>query len=156
MSLSRAMNRRQFLSSLSRSALVLPFAGCAAAGTPPWKRDAVAAQQAPERAGPERSSPTMRTKPMPPPPGPASPIAGTPLGVQFVDDGNAERLERKDDLRRRRKKQVPAGDDRPRGVAFYDYDQDGWLDIFLVNELASGRVFRGARSPHATLFRKQS
>ena len=33
------------------------------------------------------------------------------------------------------------------GVAFYDYDNDGWLDIFLVNGRGS-KDFPRARNPH--------
>jgi hypothetical protein len=71
-------NRRRFLTSLSRSALVLPFAEVLALATPPSFR---AAQTTPKTMG----EPAYETKPMPPPPGAISPIAGTPLGVNFID-----------------------------------------------------------------------
>jgi enediyne biosynthesis protein E4 len=35
------------------------------------------------------------------------------------------------------------------GVAFFDYDNDGWLDIFLVN----GSTFEGRKKPTSFLFR---
>lgn len=122
------MNRRHFLSSLSRTALVLPFSDVLRLATPPWARDLVG-QEVQPKPGAQQS---YDTKPMPPPPGPASPIAGTPLGVQFTDVAEKAGL---------RTKTIFGGEGTNRyllettgcGVAFYDYDQDGWLDIFLVN-----------------------
>ncbi len=143
------MNRRQFLSSLSRSALVLPFADVLRLGTPPWKRDVVAGQQAPaSRPGAQQS---YDAKPMPPPPGPASPIAGTPLGVEFVDVATQSGLNAKT---------IFGGEGKNKyllettgcGVAFYDYDQDGWLDIFLVNGWRLEGFPQGAQ-PSCHLFR---
>ena len=60
-------------------------------------------------------------RPMPPPPGPASPIAGTPLGVQFVDVATQSGLHAKT---------IFGGEGKNKyllettgcGVAFYDYD----------------------------------
>src|SRR5579862_4442523 len=120
------MNRRQFMGSLSRSALVLPFADVLRLATPPW---AAAQNAAQSRPGAQQS---YEAKPMPPPPGPASPIAGTPLGVQFVDVAEKSGLHAKT---------IFGGEKTNKyllettgcGAAFYDYDQDGWLDIFLVN-----------------------
>src|SRR4051794_35755787 len=59
-------------------------------------------------------------------------IAGEPLGVQFVNVAREAGLN---------SKTVFGGETRNRyllettgcGVAFFDYDNDGWLDIFLVN-----------------------
>src|ERR1700678_1968330 len=73
-------NRRRFLTSLSRSALVLLFSEVLLLATPPWLRASQASQQ--QTTG---SEPVYEAKPMPPPPGAASPITGTPLGVTFVD-----------------------------------------------------------------------
>ena len=62
-------SRRRFIRSLSRSALVLPFADLMAIGQ--------------KLTGPiERS---YDAKAMPAPAGPKSPIEGTPLGLSFVD-----------------------------------------------------------------------
>ena len=69
------MNRRRFIRSLSRSALVLPFADIMALAAPP--------QQAQQKIGPQERS--YDAKPAPPPPGPKSPLEGTPLGVSFID-----------------------------------------------------------------------
>ncbi|MBS1852514.1 MAG: CRTAC1 family protein [Acidobacteria bacterium] len=38
------------------------------------------------------------------------------------------------------------------GVALLDYDNDGWLDIYLVNGATYGSVQGKAESPHAALF----
>jgi hypothetical protein len=125
------MNRRRFLKSLSSTALVLPFADVLLLATPPWERlNFVAEQDSPQNVtGAERS---YDTKPMPPPPGVSSPIAGTPLGVSFVDVATQSGLSAKT---------IYGGEGKNKyllettgcGVAFYDYDQDGWLDVFLVN-----------------------
>ena len=125
------MNRRRFLQSLSRTALVLPFSDVLMIATPPWKRAFLAgAQQAPQsQPGAERS---YDAKPIPPPPGPYSPIEGTPLGLQFIDVATQSGLNAKT---------IYGGEGKNKyllettgcGVAFYDYDQDGWIDIFLVN-----------------------
>jgi enediyne biosynthesis protein E4 len=70
------LTRRRFIRSLSRTALVLPFADIVALSSP-------AQQQAPAKIGPQER--TYDAKPAPPPPGPKSPIEGTPLGVSFVE-----------------------------------------------------------------------
>jgi hypothetical protein len=122
--------RRKLLRSISRTALVLPFSDVLAMATPPWMRS----QQAPGNGAPNLG-PTERkydAKPMPPPPGPASPIEGTPLGVSFVDVATQSGLN---------VKTIYGGVGENKyllettgcGVAFYDYDNDGWIDIFLVN-----------------------
>jgi hypothetical protein len=125
------MNRRRFLQSLSRTALVLPFSDVLMMATPPWKRALLAgAQQAPQSSSNAERS--YDTKPMPPPPGPHSPIEGTPLGLQFIDVATHSGLNAKT---------IYGGEGKNKyllettgcGVAFYDYDQDGWLDVFLVN-----------------------
>jgi hypothetical protein len=120
--------RREFLTSLSRSALVLPFAEVLMLAAPPWSR----AQQASPNLKTMGSEPTYETRPMPPPPGAASPIAGTPLGVSFVDVATQSGLNAKT---------IYGGEGKNKyllettgcGLAFYDYDNDGWLDLFLVN-----------------------
>ena len=120
-------NRRRFLTSLSCSALVLPFSEVLLLATPPWLRASPASQQ--KTMG---SEPAYEARPVPPPPGAASPIAGTPLGVSFVDVATQSGLNAKT---------IYGGEGHNEyllettgcGVAFYDYDQDGWLDLFLVN-----------------------
>jgi len=123
-------NRRRFLKSLSRTALVLPFSDVLLLVTPPWARAESSSQQtSPQTMGSERS---YEAKPMPPPPGAASPIAGTPVGVSFVDVAAQSGLNAKT---------IFGGEGKNKyllettgcGLAFYDYDQDGWLDLFVVN-----------------------
>ena len=120
-------SRRRFLKSLSRTALVLTFADVLQIAMPPWPA-ALAAQQ-PDALNGNRN---YNSKPRPMAPGPPSPIMNTPLGVRFVDVATQSGLN---------VKTIYGGEHTNKyllettgcGVAFYDYDQDGWLDIFLVN-----------------------
>jgi len=105
-------SRRRFLKSLSRSALVLPFENILSLvrpfRVPSFLQDAGAKAPAPA-----------------PPP-------STPLGVNFVNVAKEAGLNTK---------MIFGGEHKNKyllettgcGVAFYDYDNDGWLDIFLVN-----------------------
>ena len=125
-------NRRRFLTSLSRSALVLPFADVLLLATPPWARGSGTGAQQSAGQNTMGGESAYETRPMPPPPGSVSPIAGTPLGVSFVDVATQSGLNAKT---------IYGGEGKNEyllettgcGVAFYDYDQDGWLDLFLVN-----------------------
>jgi enediyne biosynthesis protein E4 len=113
-------DRRRFLKSLSRTALVLPFHEVLCMALPPWTQS---------QSGMTRS---YDTKPVAPPAGPASAIAGTPLGVSFQDVSSVAGL---------RTPTIYGGVGKNKyllettgcGAAFYDYDHDGWVDIFLVN-----------------------
>ena len=117
------MNRRGFIRSLSRTAMVLPFADIMALAAPPQ-------QPQQPKIGPQERS--YDARPAPPPPGPKSPIEGTPLGVSFTDLVHEAGLA---------VKTIYGGEKTNKyllettgcGLAFYDYDADGWLDIFLVN-----------------------
>jgi hypothetical protein len=144
------MNRRRFLQSLSRTALVLPFSDVLMMATPPWRRAFFAgAQQSPQSSSSAERS--YDAKPMPPPPGPHSPIEGTPLGLQFVDVAKQSGLNAKT---------IYGGEGKNKyllettgcGVAFYDYDQDGWVDIFLVNGWRLEGFAKG-QEPTCHLFR---
>lgn len=114
--------RRGFVRSLSRTALVLPFADVLKLALP--------AQTAgsPQQVG---SRPTYDAQPhsatMLP-----SPALNTPLGFSFIDIAHTSGLN---------KKTIYGGEHKNRfllettgcGVAFYDFDHDDWLDIFMVN-----------------------
>jgi len=97
-------SRRGFLKSLSRSALVLSLEDVFSLVQTPF------AQAAPINATPDSSS----------------------LGVSFLDVAKESGLN---------VKTIYGGEHKNKyllettgcGVAFYDYDNDGWLDIFLVN-----------------------
>jgi enediyne biosynthesis protein E4 len=113
-------SRRTFLTSLSSTALVLSL-------------DDVLALAGQQNPTPHLGSrPTYDTKPRPAPKGSPSPVAGTPLGLTFVDVARQSGLNAKT---------IYGGEHKNKyllettgcGVAFFDYDHDDWLDIFLVN-----------------------
>ncbi len=138
------MDRRKFLRSLSRTSLVLPFADIFALASPGFQQ-----AQTPPRIGAQERS--YEAKAAPPPPGPKSPIEGTPLGVSFVDVVKESGLN---------VKTIYGGEGSNTyllettgcGLAFYDYDDDGWLDLFLVN---GSRLegFAAGQEPHSHLFK---
>ena len=132
-------NRRQLIKSLSRTALVVPFSRLMALARPqqvtlpgPIERD-YHAQARPAAKGPK------------------SPIAGTPLGVSFADVVNEAGLA---------VKTIYGGEHKNKyllettgcGLAFYDYDNDGWLDVFLVNGWRL-EGFPPSDAPHCHLFK---
>jgi hypothetical protein len=102
-------SRREVLKSLSRSAAVFSLETVLGLARPLWSQPAAPAQP-----------PVESLK------------AGTPLGVSFLDVARASGLN---------VKTIFGGEHKNKyllettgcGVAFYDYDNDGWLDIFLVN-----------------------
>jgi hypothetical protein len=115
-------SRRNFLTSLSTTALVLSL-------------DDVLALAAPQTSQPVQqmgSRPTYDAVPRPAPKLLPSPVAGTPLGISFTDVARQSGLNAKT---------IYGGEHKNRyllettgcGVAFYDYDHDDWIDIFLVN-----------------------
>ncbi len=115
-----AWTRRGFLRSLSRTALVLSLEDVLSLAMP--------AQQAGQSVG---SRPVYEATPKAAPMAP-SPIRETPLGFSFVDVAKESGLNAKT---------VFGGEHKNRfllettgcGVAFFDYDHDDWLDIYLVN-----------------------
>src|SRR6202167_3770680 len=141
------LDRRKFLRSLSRTALVLPFADVLALAAPQQ-------QDVPQTAPKKNIGPIERSydaKPAPPPPGPKSPIEGTPLGVSFVDVVKGSGLD---------VETIYGGVGKNKyllettgcGLAFYDYDNDGWQDVFLVNGWRLEGFAKG-HEPHCRLFR---
>jgi len=105
-------SRRLFLKSLSRSALVLSLENIWEMALPPWLRASPASRQ---NAGQKEGTPS--------PPD---------LGVSFLNVARESGLNAKTTF---------GGEHRNKyllettgcGIAFYDYDNDGWLDIFIVN-----------------------
>jgi len=139
-------DRRKFLRSLSRTALVFPFADILALAA---QQPDVQQSEPKKKIGPiERG---YDAKPAPPPPGPKSPIEGTPLGVSFVDVVKGSGL----DIQT-----IYGGVGKNKyllettgcGLAFYDYDNDGWLDVFLVNGWRLEGFSKG-QEPHCHLFK---
>jgi len=139
----RSFSRRRFIRSLSRTALVLPFADIVALASP-------FQQQTPIKIGPQERS--YDAKPAPPPTGgPKSPIEGTPLGVSFVEVAQQAGLT---DIT------IYGGVKHNKyllettgcGLAFYDYDQDGWPDLFMVNGWRLEGFPKG-QEPHCRLFK---
>ncbi len=114
--------RRGFVTSLSRTALVLSLEDVLKLAMP--AQEAAAPQQIGAR-------PTYNAKPKAAPKA-QSPVTGTPLGYSFVDVAKTSGLTAK----------TIYGDEHHNrfllettgcGVAFYDFDHDDWLDLFLVN-----------------------
>jgi enediyne biosynthesis protein E4 len=124
-------SRRRFLKSLSRSALVLPFENILSLAWP------LKVPSFLQDAGAKPAAPT-------PPP-------SAPLGVNFVNVAKEAGLNTK----------MIFGDEHKNkyllettgcGVAFYDYDNDGWLDIFLVNGTRLGG-FPAGQEPTNRLYK---
>ena len=118
------------MKSLSRTALVLSLEDVLALARPAL---GMGGQQpaAPQKpAGSARQAYEAAARPAPK--GTPSPVTGTPLGVQFVDVAKEAGLN---------VETIFGGEHRNKyllettgcGAAFFDYDQDDWLDIFLVN-----------------------
>ena len=124
------LNRRGFLKSLSRTALVLSLEDVLRLAPNVWGlgRQAPQAPQKPGGNSRQAYQAPVRSAPK----GAASPVTGTPLGVQFVDVAKEAGLNAET---------IFGGEHRNKyllettgcGAAFFDYDQDDWVDIFLVN-----------------------
>jgi hypothetical protein len=121
------LDRRGFLRSLSRTALVLPFADILALAAPAQQTTPA---QTPARIGPQER--TYTAKPAPPPTGPKSPIEGTALGVTFTDVAAQAGLTLETTYGGKLTNKYLL-ETTGCGLAFYDYDNDGWQDLFLVN-----------------------
>jgi hypothetical protein len=105
-------SRRLFLQSLSRSTLVLSLESILEMARPNWLHASVASPQD-----------AAQKKTVPPP---------SDLGVTFLNVARESGLN---------VKTIFGGEHKNKyllettgcGIAFYDYDHDGWLDIFIVN-----------------------
>jgi enediyne biosynthesis protein E4 len=122
-----SFTRRGFLKSLSRTALVLSLEDVLKLARPVFGQ---AAQQQQKQQGMARGSYSAEARPAPK--GGPSPVTGTPLGVQFVDVAKEAGLN---------VETIFGGEHHNKyllettgcGAAFFDYDHDDWVDIFLVN-----------------------
>jgi hypothetical protein len=101
-----SLSRRNFLRSLSRSALVLPLEGV--------------------------FSLALRARPLAFPQQKTSTPSPSDLGITFVNVAKESGLNAKTIFGGEHKNKYLL-ETTGCGVAFYDYDNDGWLDIFLVN-----------------------
>jgi hypothetical protein len=125
-------SRRDFLKSLSRSALVLSFESVLRLARPRWLRAGV-------------------------PPLPTTPVQkeetaqNTDLGVRFLNVARESGLNAKTIFGGEHKNKYLL-ETTGCGVAFYDYDNDGWLDIFLVNGTRL-EGFPAGSEPTSHLFR---
>ena len=130
-------SRRSFLRSLSRTTLTLPFAELLALAAP---------QKLP---GPMERE--YNAKAIPRPKGPKSPVEGTPLGLQFVEvapEAGLTAVTTYGGVGKNKYLLETTGC----GLAFYDYDQDGWLDLFFVNGWRL-EGFPSGQEPHCRLFK---
>jgi hypothetical protein len=103
-------SRRAFLRSLSRSALVLPLESVLALARP---------------LHPDQAPATASTSNLYPPP-------PSEIGVSFINVARESGLNAKTIFGGEHKNKYLL-ETTGCGVAFYDYDNDDWLDIFLVN-----------------------
>jgi hypothetical protein len=123
-------SRRSFLKSLSRSALVLSFESVLALARPGRLRAASLSQN---------------------PASPKQDPQAEDLGVTFLNVARESGLNAKTIFGGEHKNKYLL-ETTGCGVAFYDYDNDGWLDIFLVN---GSRLegFPSGNEPTSHLFR---
>jgi enediyne biosynthesis protein E4 len=130
------------LKSLSRSALVLSLENVLALARPLWPR---AAPQSPQGQSPRKELHQDAASPE------TVPSVTNDLGVTFVDIGREAGLNAKTIFGAEHKNKYLL-ETTGCGVAFYDYDNDGWLDIFLVN---GSRLegFPAGSGPTSHLFR---
>ncbi len=119
-------SRRVFLKSLSRSALVLSLESVLELARPRWLQ----AQQKPE---PSKEAPNGE------------------IGVSFLNVARESGLNAKTIFGGEHKNKYLL-ETTGCGVAFYDYDNDGWLDIFFVNGTRL-EGFPAGSEPTSRLFR---
>ncbi len=79
-------------------------------------------------------------------------FAGTPLGVQFVDVAKHAGLTRKTIFGAEQRNKYLL-ETTGCGVAFIDYDDDGWLDLFFVNGTRFETTFPKGSEPVSRLYK---
>jgi len=126
-------SRRVFLKSLSRSALVLSLESVLELASPAWLRAKPQPQQKPAA---DRSSAEDKS---------------ADLGISFVNVARESGLNARTIFGGERKNKYLL-ETTGCGAAFYDYDNDGWLDIFLVNG-ARLEGFPAGSEPTSHLFK---
>ena len=114
-------SRRAFLKSLSRSALVLPLESVLALARPLHSYSERSSSFGDPNQAPATAS---NANPYPPPP--------SEIGVSFLNVARESGLNAKTIFGGEHKNKYLL-ETTGCGVAFYDYDNDDWLDIFLVN-----------------------
>ncbi|MGI4827732.1 MAG: CRTAC1 family protein [Janthinobacterium lividum] len=119
--------RRDVVRSLSRTAMVLPLHDVLKLAAP-----ALASPGTPQQQGPPMGREAYNAPTRPAPQALASAVRGTPLGYSYADVARSSGLN----------VETIYGDEHKNrfllettgcGVAFFDYDHDDWVDIFLVN-----------------------
>src|ERR1700688_3693520 len=128
-------SRRSFLKSLSRSATVLSL------------ENILGLSRSGNIAGMGREMQQGASAPA----ASASTVTGTPLGVSFLNVAKEAGLNAKTIFGGEHKNKYLL-ETTGCGVAFYDYDNDGWLDIFLVNGTRL-EGFPAGSEPTSHLFR---
>ncbi len=79
-------------------------------------------------------------------------MAGVPLGVQFVNVAREAGLNAKTIFGAEQKNKYLL-ETTGCGVAFIDYDNDGWLDIFFVNGTRFDTVYPKGSEPMSRLYK---
>src|SRR5260370_39550860 len=139
--------RRGFVRSLSTTALVLSLEDVLKLAVP-------AQAQTQGQTPVIGARPTYDAKPKPAPKSLPSPVTGTPLGFSFMDVAKSSGLNAKT---------IYGGEHKNRlllettgcGVAFYDFDHDDWIDLFLVNGTRLDGFAKG-QEPSSRLFKNNS
>jgi enediyne biosynthesis protein E4 len=121
-------SRRAFLKSLSRSALVLSLQGVLELARPRWLQASALPQETPSKDS-----------------------SSADLGISFLNVARESGLNAKTIFGGEHKNKYLL-ETTGCGVAFYDYDNDGWLDIFLVNGWRL-EGFASGSEPTSHLFR---
>ena len=79
-------------------------------------------------------------------------MAGEPLDVQFINVAREAGLRHKTIFGQERKNKYLL-ETTGCGVAFVDYDNDGWLDLFFVNGTRFEADWKGAQAPTNRLYK---